>query len=185
MTKFVKRLRGEKGLTIIELIASLTVLALVVGILYSFTTFGLRSYHKVQIENSLRDEGDILMSSIISELYVFGPESISTQIKTAGTIDNGTLILSKRGAVDREIRILQGKLVIRDKLTGSPLESTDVIRGEISVKSKLRQPESEIKLTCLNIDSTCKSGLIEINLLLEQTFENKVYPLELNSRFGF
>jgi prepilin-type N-terminal cleavage/methylation domain-containing protein len=189
MTKFVKRIRGEQGLTLIELIASLTVLSLVVGLIYSVSMFGFRSYHKVQIENSLREEADILMSSIISELYVFGPESVSQPMNIDGS-DNVSRIELKRVGLDglevgREIMMENGNLLIRDMTTGPQAEPIDLNRGEIIVKSELIQPGSEIKLTCSNDKSTCNTGLIEINLSLEQTFENKGYPLELNSRFGF
>jgi prepilin-type N-terminal cleavage/methylation domain-containing protein len=188
MTKFVNRIRGEQGLTLIELIASLTVLSLVVGLIYTVSMFGFRSYHKVQIENSLREEADILMSSIISELYVFGPESVSQPMNIDGS-DNASRIELKRGLdeleVGREILMENGNLLIRDIRTGLQSEPIALNRGEIIVKSELIQPGSEIKLTCSNDKPTCNSGLIEINLVLEQTFESKGYSLELNSRFGF
>ncbi|MBB3108735.1 prepilin-type N-terminal cleavage/methylation domain-containing protein [Paenibacillus phyllosphaerae] len=82
MRKFVKRWRrhsgsaSEKGFTLVELIASLTLLSVVLGVIYSSITFGLNTYNKVRIENSLRDEGDLIMSSIITQLYALGPEKI-------------------------------------------------------------------------------------------------------------
>ncbi|HEY2492044.1 MAG TPA: prepilin-type N-terminal cleavage/methylation domain-containing protein [Paenibacillus sp.] len=187
MTKYVKRIRGEQGFTLIELIASLTILTLVVGIIYSVTMFGLRSYHKVQIENSLREEADILMSSIISELYVFGPENVSqTESKGDRVGDNSSLLelkrMDKEKEIGREILMDSGKLYIRDIAKGADEGSNT---GEILVQSELIQPGSEVRLTCSNGKLTCSSGLIEIKLVLEQTFESKDYQLELNSRFGF
>ncbi|OAB42957.1 PilW family protein [Paenibacillus glacialis] len=184
MAEYAKKIRAEQGFTLVELLASLMVLALVIGIIYPVMMFGLRSYHKVQIENSLREEADILMSSIISELYVFGPESVSQPASTDPFIgNNGPFIELMRvdngKKVEREIRMDSGKLFIRDKVNG-PSNT-----GEIPVQSQLILPDSELRLTCSNDKTTCSSGLIEIKLVLERTFESREYQLELNSRFGF
>ncbi|MFD1903650.1 PilW family protein [Paenibacillus rhizoplanae] len=76
MRRYVECLKSQQGFTLIELIAAITIFSMVVGIISMVTMFGFRSYHKITIENSLRDEADIIMSSIINELYIFAPERV-------------------------------------------------------------------------------------------------------------
>lgn len=93
MRKYVECLKSQQGFTLIELIAAITIFSMVVGIISMVTMFGFRSYHKITIENSLRDEADIIMSSIINELYIFAPERVER------TIDNDGILLKKKKAI--------------------------------------------------------------------------------------
>ncbi|KAI7263182.1 hypothetical protein KC345_g9205 [Hortaea werneckii] len=76
----------ENGFTLIELIAAISLFAIVAGIIGSVTMFGFQSYHKITVENKLRDEADLVMSSIITELYTYGPEEIQNT-------DSGIMLL--------------------------------------------------------------------------------------------
>lgn len=188
MKRFVKRLKSEQGLTLIELIASLTVFSLVIGTIYSITMFGFRSYHQISIENSLRDEADIIMSSIITEMYAFGPESI----RYVDSADKAKGILLERA--DKEQRVIQivdralqiQKMILEDRsladADGVGLPIDPLIDPKIVISSDLAG--SEISVECGGI-SPCTSGLLEINLVLDQEFRDSGLQLELKSKFGF
>lgn len=52
MKEFVRHMQSrEQGFTLIELIASLTVFAMIAGIISGLTMFGVRSYDKITIQN--------------------------------------------------------------------------------------------------------------------------------------
>ena len=76
MRRFAKLLQRDDGYSLIELIAALSLLTIVMGVIYSTITFGVNAYHRVQIQNSLRDEGDLAMSSMMTKLYTYGPDKL-------------------------------------------------------------------------------------------------------------
>jgi prepilin-type N-terminal cleavage/methylation domain-containing protein len=179
MNRFVDRFRKEQGLTLLELIVALTLFAMIIGIISGLTMFGVRSYHKIKIENSLRDEADIIMSSIISELYTFAPD-------TVGNIPDGNGILltgSENGAaVIHKIAVMSGQLVIGGE-NAVPVSNdtrttvdSDLSRSKISFTSSAEQCSRSV---------ACDTGLIDINLVLVQGYGGREYTMELQSKFGF
>lgn len=176
MKKFVKRLRQEEqGLTLVELLVTVTIFSMVMMAIYGTIHFGLAAYHRITIENSLRDEGDLLMSTVITELYSFAPDTV--------TQTNGGLTLGKKDANDAETTS-----VLR-------LENNAMYIGadKIDIRSSVLDTSS-ITMTCTaNSDSgtpaaggkPCTAGLIEINLELNQQYDGRDHSLKLQSRFGF
>ncbi|MBP2001571.1 prepilin-type N-terminal cleavage/methylation domain-containing protein [Paenibacillus shirakamiensis] len=204
MSGFVKRRMKEEGFTLIELIAVLSLFGLVLGLIYSVLMFGFKSYTQIHVENALRDEADIVMSSVITELYTFGPDRISSPGK-----DSQTLILEKEvqgsglatEVKKREIKLQHGAVYIRDLAStsgslGSGAGFNDPIEvGKVSIASTLieRDPsQSGIHGSSLLLDScesalpcSRRSGLLTIQLVLQQESGGKPYQLEVKSKFGF
>lgn len=167
MSAFAKRLRREEGgYTLIELIAALSLLSIVSLTIYAVLHFGFAAYHKITIENSLRDEGDLLMSTVMQELYDYGPKSVA---QTA----YGIRLIGDAG--NPAIRIEGGALHI-DK-TGSN-------DAAVETKSTLTDA-SRIRVSCRGMASECASGLIEVSLTLSQSYGGREQRLTLDSRFGF
>ncbi|ANF95735.1 type II secretion system protein [Paenibacillus bovis] len=76
MKLFVERLRSQNGFTLIEVLAALLITGIMTAVIYAVAVFGLRSYLQINGENILRANGDILTSSIITQLYDFAPEKV-------------------------------------------------------------------------------------------------------------
>ncbi|MFC4103337.1 prepilin-type N-terminal cleavage/methylation domain-containing protein [Paenibacillus xanthanilyticus] len=196
MRAFVNRLRerarDERGLTLIELIASLTLLSVVMGIIYSSITFGMSAYNKIRIENSLRDEGDLIMSSIISKLYTYGPDSIA-QSKSDAYRQRITLKLagmeSEEIVFDYSDESAKNALFFKRKNDDGVVTNSDEVEldSELVVQSDADWQEgSYIRLVCSDTSkSSCSSGLIEIQLKLRQMYANENHDLVLESKFGF
>ncbi|WEK53402.1 MAG: prepilin-type N-terminal cleavage/methylation domain-containing protein [Candidatus Cohnella colombiensis] len=183
MSKLANQLQDERGNTLVEMIAALTIMSLIMGTIYAVITFGFDSYHRVNIENSLRDEGDLLMSSVISEMYTYGPDLImrvkndannEVGIKLVRTLDSETV----------------DPVIIKIENNALYIDST-----AIEIKSKV-DSESRIVVSCPGDDvsgeesnssklSHCNSGLIMIKLVLEQQYKSNNQTLELESKFGF
>ncbi|NBD25352.1 PilW family protein [Paenibacillus glycinis] len=200
--------RGERGLTLIELIASLTLMSVVLGVIYASITFGVNAYHKVGIENKLRDEGDLIMSSIISELYRMGPERIA---QSSADKDHAiALVMPKIGdeAPEEEMIAFRPNADCKNALFIGNRADVDRLQAEIATESSIVLPETEldercradqtadpaagdgvssIKLDCFGSPTAqgCGSGLIEIRLKLRQTYGGKDYDMDLESKFGF
>ncbi|MDI4644314.1 PulJ/GspJ family protein [Cohnella hashimotonis] len=176
MKRFAKnRNVNQDGFTLIEMIATLTVLSIVSIAIYSVIQFGFNTYHKVTIENSLRDEGDLIMSKIIAQLYEQGPESIAD-------LPNGIKLINKEdNAVTSESQIQ----IINKKLHVYHEDGTDELIDTISDIEPVDQVTKEITISCQIGIAECPSGLIEVSIKLSQAFSGKVQSLELESRFGF
>ncbi|CAH1054217.1 type II secretion system protein [Paenibacillus pseudetheri] len=181
MKKFANLLRREGGFTLVELIVALSLFTVAAGIISGITMLGLRSYHKISIENSLRDEGDLLMSAIITELYTFAPDKVTpTLIQNADKtqIIDSFITLERQDGTKSRIRIANGILTITPPDVIDPPADT-----RTKITSRLAQG-SAITLECQN-SIPCDSGLISIDLSLVQSYGGRDYPLELKSKFGF
>lgn len=197
MRKFVDLLRREQGFTLIELIAALSLFSLVSGLIYGVMMFGVQSYQRVTMENTLRDESDLLMSAIITEIYTFAPSTVRS-----GT--NQTIFLQRdniNGGTDEvEIGIAGGQLVINEIPASNPASNpgtpdpagslatpvpADTYNTRTSTDSKLG-PASSITLECsANTIQPCESGLLNINLSLVLQRGDNTRQLNLESKFGF
>lgn len=182
MKKYVNRLKSQQGFTLIELIVSITLFSMVVGIISMVTMFGFRSYHKITIENSLRDEADLIMSSIINELYTFAPERVE---KTSS--NDGILLKKKKSETDPAYEVVkiafdQGQLVIGTETDGASANSPLAVKSDLT--GSLISSATPDARACTNA-IPCDSGLIEITLKLKQIYEGRDYIMEMKSKFGF
>lgn len=176
----------DAGFTLIELIASITIFTVLVGLISVITFSGFREYHRITTENALRDEGDLIMSSIMTELYTFAPESIENSKEG--------IVLSRGQAGNleqREIAIREGKLVIEEYSSKAILaEEEEYISSTsaTSIQSGLDQSTIVAKTAderlCQN-NAYCETGLIYIKLVLQRQENDRDYSLELESKFGF
>ncbi|GFZ88316.1 hypothetical protein GCM10008018_38090 [Paenibacillus marchantiophytorum] len=178
MKKFADLYKKEDGFSLIELIASLSILSLVMGSIYGVITFGFTSYNKVTVENSLRDEADILMSSVMTELYTFGPEYVSNIANENGIELTRTAPLHNEIIPKKQIKINQSALFIANSTASNGT-------GKIDHLKSILLDGSSIQLDCGNA-SACRDGLIKVTLVLEQEDKKQIkHQLKLESRFGF
>ncbi|WP_151733780.1 PulJ/GspJ family protein [Paenibacillus tengchongensis] len=174
MKIFAKSSEPENGFTLIELIAAVTLFAIVAGIIGSVTMFGFRSYHKITVENKLRDEADLVMSSIITELYTYGPEEIRN---TASGI---TLRRSDSGEV--QIRVEDKDLIIGDARIGPGDSATMDLDSELG-GSSIAVTKVNDKVPDINVPY--ESGLVSIELVLSYKSGDSEDKLTVKSQFGF
>lgn len=178
MKKFVDIAREEKGLSLVELIASLSILSLVMGTIYAVITFGFTAYNKVTVENSLRDEADILMSSVMTQLYTYGPEYVSNIMNENGIELSRTTKLNNAEIPRKQIKIYNAGLYIAESTAANGTGKVDHLKSTLL-------DGSSIQLDCGNA-SACRDGLIKITLVLEQEDQKQVkHQLKMESRFGF
>lgn len=195
MRKFVDLLRNEQGFTLIELIAALSLFSLVSALVYGVMTFGVQSYQRVTMENTLRDESDLLMSAIITEIYTFAPNTISSDEV------NKTILLHRdnvSGGIDEvAIGISSGQLVINELPTTDPTSTPDPV-GDVTTPTpgdtyntrtstdSMLGPNSSISLECsANSIQPCESGLLNIKLSLTLERGDTRRQLAVESKFGF
>ncbi|MGB2872206.1 pilus assembly FimT family protein [Psychrobacillus psychrotolerans] len=69
---------NQKGLTLIELLASLIITITLSFFAFNLLTKGLDHYENIKYTNSLRDEADYLMALLVKEIYTTKETEIST-----------------------------------------------------------------------------------------------------------
>lgn len=171
MKESVNKSRGERGFTLIELISALSLLSLVGGLIFTVILYGMNTYGKIETENSLRDDADLLMSSVINELYSYAPDFISA---------DGNGIKLKTDSEEKLIYMRDKKLHIGTRIVDT--QSDVLIEGETGVQTS---SGSSISLKCSTTADKCSSGLITIKLVLEQDHNRHNQQLTLESKFGF
>lgn len=77
---------SETALTLVELLTALTLYSLILLLLSSTYTFGVRAYERITVEGALRDEADYMMTTILNALYELGPQDQPTQNPTDGSV---------------------------------------------------------------------------------------------------
>jgi len=122
MRKFVNRLRDQQGFTLIEMLPTLLLLTMVMTAVYAVATFGMRSYQQINTENLLREEGDIMMSSIITQLYTFAPERVRQLTDADGHPAGIRLEKEDEKLESKDVYICGGKLYLGATHEGSSLQ---------------------------------------------------------------
>ncbi|MFD2672551.1 type IV pilus modification PilV family protein [Marinicrinis sediminis] len=66
-----KRIRlhqNEKGMSLVEVLSAMLILAMIVAILYTFLLMGITVYKKVSTETTLRNQANIIFGQILDEM---------------------------------------------------------------------------------------------------------------------
>ena len=197
-SRFVNALKREEGVTLIELLAVLSLMGIILGVISTTIFFGFRSYNQVSVENRIREESDILMSAIITELYAFAPDRVYALADGTGFEMYHVDELGNPSSADKvTIRIVtpdpehfpqQGQLQIQrakvlngESPSADPYEATRITDGSIVNGRSSITLEGE-KAGGLDYYTT---GLINIKLELSLGSGTGQSQLQLESRFGF
>ncbi|MFT4412809.1 type IV pilus modification PilV family protein [Fredinandcohnia humi] len=201
MIRFDK-IREQKGVTLIELLITLTVSAIAIGAIYGVFITGIKAFQKIGIESGLRDEGDYILGMIINEMNRSSVDFISdcdgSDInKCIELIDNrtieveGELVEEGESVLQRVIRFeIDNSMRMSVTENGTLLESTTISSGTTVLTG------SEISFACTNYeytesvsDNLCVNAIVNMNLVINHSAYQdsmlRIPSLELESRFGF
>jgi prepilin-type N-terminal cleavage/methylation domain-containing protein len=181
MRRFVNRIKEQKGYSLIELIAALSIFSLIAGSIYGVINFGFKAYDRVNVENSLRDEGDIIMSAIMSEFYTQGPETVEN-FSSSNETENGILMHIK--TEDKSGVHVSIRHVVIDNTDHKVYIYNDQKTASSAVELK-SQVMSDSRIHINSCTNGCTNGLINVTLELSQTSKGIDHKLKLQSQFGF
>lgn len=68
--------RNEKGLTLIELLATIVVMGMLAILSYQVIFQGFSNYERIKVETELRDEADYIMASLLKEVFSYQESKI-------------------------------------------------------------------------------------------------------------
>lgn len=84
MCQLNKNISNQKGLTLLELLATIVLTAIVSLLIYSITTKALENTNIITQETIIRDEADLIVSKFIKVLYSTRQDHIIRNITTGG-----------------------------------------------------------------------------------------------------
>jgi Tfp pilus assembly protein PilW len=181
----------EKGFTLYELLATFTILMIVLPVMYGLFSTGYKLYNKIQIEGQLRDDADYATTMIMNELYSFPFDYIKSNEE--GTVI--TLVDSTSTSIKEQNNNNQTFYSI-DQKTENTVEETRTIRivendgkKTISINGQpldlyANFDDSTINFSCSKENTNeCESGVITLKFNLDDDRLKK--PLNLVSEFGF
>jgi Prokaryotic N-terminal methylation motif len=189
------KISDEKGITLVELLATMTVLMIVMPVIYGVFSTGFNLYNKIQVEGQLRDDADYSVTMVMNSLYSFPFD----YVKSCGTncielVDNtSTQIENVEGQsfyTIQQNKQLDAETSIQIKIIEKSDEGKSINVFEIDGKileTNSNFEHSTISYSCTNfLDSAelqCKSAMIDLDLVLSN--ERLEDPFRLESQFGF
>lgn len=203
-------LSSNKGMTLIEVLLTLTIAAIVSAVLYSVFITGLKLYQKVGIEGNLRDEADFSVTMILNELYNKPPHYVVDYenphtgaqgiklvryedkiiddyvIEDSTIIDQTLLIYFENESfylewVDENNNTEKKEQISNNRIAFTSVNVEDVLEtSSISINSCSQQ----------DLTGKCQHGTISLNIVITDETANSnplinTEPLILKSTFGF
>lgn len=204
-----KRLLNNRGMTLIEVLATITITAILSTVIYSTFTTGLKLYQKIGIEGQLRDDADYIATMILNQLYDHKPNFVENYSNPDTGAKGIRLVRFKDHTVNQYIveeskeiaseiliyeldnkfyiETLKGEGPPKVEITSETAENTELTSAELPNKSSisLRNP-----CTTKDENGNCSHGIIELNLVLKNASISdnsllSIEPLILTSTFGF
>ncbi|WLR50095.1 prepilin-type N-terminal cleavage/methylation domain-containing protein [Bacillus tianshenii] len=198
MNHFDKYIRNDRGLTLIELLATITISAFIIGGISTVLIMGVNTFNKTMVEGEIRDEADYLASMVMKEIYEFSPDYVEELNETGKTgiiaykfsgytINDEGVLLSPKGkepAQQLEIFLEENAAGSSDlKVIGPFVYSTTAEPVKILNENGITIEESS-KLTVKfsQGDTYKESGQLSLQLSLTK---NPVESMLMESTFGF
>lgn len=154
MLSMNKRVKNERGITLPELLAVFVILGILGTVIMSVLLSGFKSQARIQIESELRDEADIIMAELISDLYTLKESEIAEEHLPEEGTTNYYIELTDGS----KIGFYDGKVHLRDDQTVS-LQSNKVLLDE---GSKMIPVDKNKGLYHIYLTLTCSEKKIEL-----------------------
>ncbi|MCZ0754769.1 PilW family protein [Anoxybacillus sp. J5B_2022] len=190
MKRFVN---NEKGLTLLELLATVTISFLIIGVMYNVFMSGIKTYQRIGIENELRSEADYMMTIVFNRLYEFAPDGIDTTTKTNTQL---VFVNNKQKTIDTRVGLVEEQETkTKTKSFSLALQNDQLlIDGQPISSDRLRiiSNQSKLSYTCVRQEGNiCRSGVVTMVLAVEDSTHDSpssplyIRPFTLKTEFGF
>jgi prepilin-type N-terminal cleavage/methylation domain-containing protein len=205
-----KLLTSTRGMTLIEVLATLVIMSILSVVIYSVFVTGLKLYQKTGIEGQLRDDADYVATMILNEMYNSPPNYIlnyENNVTNAKGIQMvrykpknvDGFIIEDSTEIEDNILIYQEnnkfyieKLNEKNESIGKTEIQTEKAKNT-TVNDGVNSETSSISIgSCSLLDPSgkCQHGRISLNLVIQDRnyHPNSIFqtkPLILKSSFGF
>ncbi|MCQ6266451.1 prepilin-type N-terminal cleavage/methylation domain-containing protein [Fictibacillus sp. WQ 8-8] len=150
-----KRIKNERGLTLVELLLSLSIMLIISAVAYFVFFNGMNSYKKTYTETLIRDEADVIMTQFMNAVYPAKDALLSTD-------KNNVIILDKGKQTEQKFGFDGSNAVLNS--------------------TALNNSDFDLSGSVLELDTTANS--IKISMKIKSTKSDKAKPLALNSQIS-
>ncbi|WP_017435500.1 PilW family protein [Saccharococcus caldoxylosilyticus] len=182
---------NAKGLSLVELLAAMTISSLILASIYGVFLSGLNAYKRINIENQLRSEADYLVAAIMNKLYQFSPDGLDMEETTDQQLQ---FVTDRQKVINPSVGIVEEQKTNGETLTVSLQQDAVLLNGEQlhSALLKIVSSQSELSYRCAKQeDNICRSGVVTIKLSVQDRDHDDpdgllyIKPFTLKTEFGF
>ncbi|MDJ0330987.1 prepilin-type N-terminal cleavage/methylation domain-containing protein [Planococcus sp. S3-L1] len=101
----IKIIKDNNGVTLVELLATLVIVSIIATLTYSVLFQGYSNYQRIQVESQLRDEADLIMASMVKDLFVLKKSQISLKNQCTAGVNKSLIEVKKIKASNGTIEI--------------------------------------------------------------------------------
>lgn len=138
---------NEKGMTLIELLATVVITTIIAMLAFSLLINGLNATKTIQKEITLRDEADYLMAALVKQLYTTKESKIEHHyLPQNGTKDYYLAIQTDEEGIEKFTKtgFIQNELIINDQAIN--VQNSDVKIDDSSTIKMTDNGEYEVVL---------------------------------------
>jgi len=160
----LSRIKNIQGVTLVELMATLVIISLVATLAYQVLFQGYSNYNRIKVETEIRDEADLIMASLVREIFTLKEKDISAK-KFAGPkeyileyqengVNYNTGIKSKAGYIlvrNAPLYISSSNIILMETST-----IVEIVKGEYEVKIVLKNVKTSKEMQFINTIRTIK-----------------------------
>lgn len=99
MKKPIERLVNNQGVTLVELLATIIIVSIVAALTYTILFQGYSNYQRVTVEAELRDEADLIMASLVKDIFTLKKSEVQLVQSCANGMANSYLNVTKTNPV--------------------------------------------------------------------------------------
>jgi type II secretory pathway component PulJ len=182
---------NENGLSLVELLAAITISSFILVSIYGVFFSGLNAYKRIYIENELRSEADYLVATIMNRLYQFSPDGLNMEETTNQQLQ---FVTDRQKVINPSVGMVEEQKTSGETLTVSLQQDTVLLNGEqlSSAHLKIVSSQSELSYRCAKQEENiCRSGVVTIMLTVQDRDHNDpndllyIKPFTLKTEFGF
>lgn len=184
MKRFVIKGNAEAGLTLIELLLTIVISTICLGIIYAIFINGLNNYKVMNKEVQLRNEGDYILAMILNDMFEASPDEVVTlepnkkiEIKQTQNIS-----VDPDGVIIKE-NVNQQKFIL--KLENNNIYINDQKLNSDNIEVVWNDPLNDSSIVVKPIGNI---HVVELTLKLKYASADdnfRIEPLVQKSTFGF
>lgn len=141
---------NERGLTLVEVLAVFVITAIIGLVAYSVLFSGFRTYDRVKVEASLRDEADLIMSELISEMFVLK----ESEIDEKHFPESGTKNYYIQTVDGKKTGFIDNKLVIKDEVKTHVLHNNLIKLGNETKIEEIEPGQYHIVISLVSMENS-------------------------------
>ncbi|NMH69886.1 prepilin-type N-terminal cleavage/methylation domain-containing protein [Bacillus sp. RO3] len=186
MEKLRAKISDNRGVTLIELLLTLTISAILLPVTYGAVITGYKIYEKVSIDAQLREDADYVSAMVMKNLYSYPFDGIDQCSGSTGDCMNFINSSEKKVSPynDKSFYEVEDEEVLNDNQSLQLVEVDG--KGQWSFNGVILTTSSDFKGSSVSSSCTsypCKDAIIELRYKVSHpNFDKSLY---LESSFGF